>query len=193
MRYVVQSQWRHWNTMKDEFKAAKKQVERITGKLDGKKGEVVIGQVVGNSAVLRRWQASVCAPVFTRSPPLFHVSLVRSAPPQPDMPITLPKGEKYQDGQLLMTSCHRLLGGGGVMACVCICVHVGFRRCSGRCASQRATVTPLLPHYSQFTTKHPHKCVWSYLWGDSKMSMGFHPQDTELKTFNGTFKPTNGF
>lgn len=72
-----------------------------------------------------------------------------------------------------------------VSACVC--------QCSRKCASQRATVTPLLLHYSQFTTKHPHKSVWSYLWGDSQMSMGFHPHYTDLKTFNGTFKTTNGF
>lgn len=77
--------------------------------------------------------------------------------------------------------------------CVWLCVHVGLCKCSGSRACQRATVTPLLLHRSQFTTKHPHRSVWGYLWGDCKMSMDFRPHCTNLKTRSGTFRTTNGF
>lgn len=61
------------------------------------------------------------------------------------------------------------------------------------CFSTELPWPPLFHHYSQFTTKHPHRSVRSYLWGDSKMSMGFPSRRTDSKTFNGTFKTTNGF
>lgn len=64
----------------------------------------------------------VCVCVFSPHPSFstsfFHLSFLRSAPPQPDRPNTLPK--EKQDGPLLMTSHRRLLGGDGVMACVCM-------------------------------------------------------------------------
>lgn len=72
--------------------------------------------------------------------------------------------------------------------CVRLCV-----QSSGSRACQRATVSPLLLHHSQFTTKHPHRSVWGYLWGDCKMSMDFRPHCTDLKTHSGTFRTANGF
>lgn len=54
-------------------------------------------------------------------------------------------------------------------------------------------MTPLLLHHSQFTTKHSHRSVLAYLWGDCKKSMEFGPHCTDLKTLSGTFRTTNGF
>lgn len=68
-----------------------------------------------------------------------------------------------------------------------LCLYFVSRAC------QRATVTPLLPHHSRLTAKHPHRSVWAYLWGDCKMSMDFGLHCTDLKTLSGTFTTTNGF
>lgn len=94
-----------------------------------------------------------------------------------------------------MTSFQRLRVDDGAMTCVSAtpCFYVGLCEPGGSRACQRATVTPLLLHHSQFTTKHSHRSVWAYLWGDCKMSMEFGPHCTDLKTLSGTFRTTNGF
>lgn len=97
-------------------------------------------------------------------------------PVTPQIRATKHTAKGKQDGPLLMSSRHRLLGGDGAMACVHMCVH-------------ELLWPPLLLHYSQFSTKHPHKCVWSYLWGDSKMSMGFHPHSLTCKHSMEHWKP----
>lgn len=167
--------------------------QKIKGVFYGKKREIISGQVVGNSAVLRWWQ--VCVHVCLSFSFIFHSS------GQCHLSLT---HQTHCQGKNRMgrcwwrhtADCEVVTDGWPVYCmsvCVCVCVYVWFSRCSESWACQRATVTPLLLHYSQFTTKHPQKCVWTYLWGDSKMSMSFHPHYHDLKTFNGTFKTTNSF
>lgn len=115
--------------------------------------------------------------------------------PAPPLPGRRRLTVKQNGGLPLMTSFQRLRGDDGVMTCVRTtpCFYVGLCEPGGSRACQRATVTPLLLHHSQFTTKHPHRSVRAYLWGDCKMSMEFGPHCTDLKTLSGTFRTTNGF
>lgn len=117
---------------------------------NGENGEIGTCEHNGN-CVARGGDRPLCTHVWTSppssslfSPAAFHLSSVRSAPPQPDRPDALPR--EKQDGPLLMTSRRQRLAGDGLVACLSLCGSV----CDfvGDDTGQRATVTPRLLHCS---------------------------------------------
>lgn len=165
-------------------------------KLHGNQKKIMTGQVLGNSVVSRWWQVCVCVCLLSSS--LFFNLFLSSFLPQVGTASTWQTEHTAKGKTGWATADDVTPATAGWWWSDGLCVYAFVFMHDSVSAVEAVLVKgllwpPLLLHYSQFTTKHPHKSVQSYLWGDSKMSMGFRPHYTDLKTFNGTFKTTNGF